>query len=57
MSKIANKQENYRSRSKNVIRRSGERKEDAGTDKSRKDFVVDANGYFVWNSSLEAKKI
>ena len=48
MSKISNKPKNYRSRSKNVIKRSGERKEDVNTDKSRKDFVVDSNGYFVW---------
>ena len=56
MSKVINKQENYRTRS-SLSNKNLQASKDAMTNReSRSDFNVDINGYFIWNPSPPQKK-
>lgn len=57
MSKIINERKNYQSRSKNASNLFSKEKESVSVRKSREDFKVDRNGYFIWKSEDTAKKI
>ncbi len=56
MSKVKNKQENYRTRSSLSSKNIQASKEVITNRESRSDFNVDINGYFIWGSSLPQKK-
>ena len=57
MSKVTNKKENYRSRSKNICKSGQAIKSEPNIQVSRSNFTVDSNGYFLWRSRPESKKI
>lgn len=57
MVKITNRKERYQSRSKNAYSRISEHKENLEVRRSREDFVVDRNGYFVWGFCKKSKNI
>ena len=57
MLKITNKRESYQSRAKNATSVKHSHKKSEDIRKSREDYKVDCNGYFVWNSEDKLKKI
>jgi len=57
MPKIINERKNYQSRSKNASNFFSNEKKSVSVRKSREDFKVDRNGYFIWKSEDTAKKI
>lgn len=57
MSKIINERKNYQSRSKNIANSFGTQKTNVDIRKSREDFKIDCNGYFIWKFEEKSKKI
>ncbi len=57
MLKIINEKKKYQSRSKNTAKLFSTQKINADVRKSREDFQVDCNGYFIWKSEDSAKKL
>lgn len=57
MLKIKNEKKSYQSRSKNVFNKVSEDNLKVNIQKSRKEFRVDHNGYFLWGSDSKSKKI